>query len=637
MEGAPVNRGSNTLRALCVLVASMLLASFLGPAEVAPQPASAQDPQDPMAAWPQQTVDGRKVDWRAIGERSVLVSFFSLRMEGLEPYLRALQSVHDQRKAANLEMVAVCIDAVPAADVAARMKQLTVTVPVVLDAGGVLREGYKPTAMPHSYFFAEKQRYLGDLPGFPTDGYPTPTIFYANLLRRAVGLDQEIGGDPTREPWPVVPAFAIEGTTVSDQSLRGTTWLLAFVASDCDKCKAQLDYFRTLHRELEGQKVEFHVVLVDEQADPARFRADRQLPFAVHADRGGKVRQALHYRGFVPDTLVVDAEGRIRFRHLVFDEEQPPLYRMELKHLLGMPNPPLLKGIGPSGERRCMICHEREYFDWLASGHAGAMRTLQAQGQAENPECVQCHVVGWDKPGGYNANQGARAHLLANVQCESCHGDGGPHLVQDRSTREITAATCTPCHDEKHSLNFDFDRFRDLVSHQSNLLGATPEQQRELAARRDAIRRTLLEPEGAYVGASACKDCHEGQYERWSNSAHAKAVASLKGQQVTDPACARCHHTGLERTWVGRETPKAGDPLAAGVQCEACHGPGERHVKATSPEQHRATITGMGAKCEECVIAQVCTNCHDPKNDPDFDLKKALPPMRALCRPAAGK
>ncbi|MEY4673838.1 MAG: hypothetical protein RL148_1622 [Planctomycetota bacterium] len=633
-----MNPHHNALRAVGLLLLSMLAASFVMPTGTnGPAAAVVQDPADPMAQWPQVTVDGRKVDWRSFQTRSVMVTFFSTRMSDLVTYLQALQLVYDERKQANLEVVAVCTDNDPAAQVAALLKQHGITVPVVVDAKGVLREGYKPQSMPHSYFFAEQQRYLGDLPGFPEEGYPSRQVFYANLVRRAVGLDVAVEGDPLRNPWPVVPAFSIPGTSVTDQSLRGTTWLLAFVATDCDKCKAQLDWFKSLHRELAGQKVEFHVVVVNEDVDPARFRTERDLPFAVHADRGGAVRRALHYRGFVPDTLVVDTEGRIRFRHTVFDEEQPPLYRMELKHLLGMPNPPLLKATGPSGERRCMVCHEREYFDWLSSGHAHAMRTLQAQGQADNPECVQCHVVGWDKPGGYNANQGARAHLLANVQCESCHGDGGPHLVKDRSTRAITAATCTPCHDEKHSLNFDFDRFRELVSHQSNLLGATPEQQRELAARRDAIRRTLLEPEGSYVGASACKDCHQGQYERWQGSGHARAVQRLTGQQVSDPACARCHHTGLERTWAGRETPKAGDPLAASVQCEACHGPGERHVKAGSAEQYRATILGMGAKCEECVIAQVCTNCHDPKNDPDFDLKKALPPMRALCRPPATK
>jgi hypothetical protein len=71
-----------------------------------------------------------------------------------------------------------------------------------------------------------------------------------------------------------------------------------------------------------------------------------------------------------------------------------------------------------------------------------------------------------------------------------------------------------------------------------------------------------------------------------------------------------------------------GDAMATavltGVQCEVCHGPGEDHVNAPAALK-KETIYGITDQCSFCVIQGVCATCHDAKNDPHFDIEKALP------------
>jgi peroxiredoxin len=623
---------SITLRPLTwgVLVATplLVLSSWRG---------APQDPvRKPPAQFPSVAVDGRAVDWERLGEKSVLVAFFSMRMQGLVPCLQSFQEVYEERREANLEVIGVSIDSDNRHGLRAFLDEQGFTFPVLVDPDRTMLTAYRPTAIPQAYFFAEQGRYLGDLPGFPEEGSPTPAAFYTNLLRRAIGLDVLLENDPSSIPWPEIPSFAIPQTDISRDSLRGTSYVLAFVAADCDRCREELEFFRTLHLEFADQGLEFVTVLVSEGVDPQRFRRERRLPFPVYTDEDGTLRHTLHYRGFVPDTLIVDGSGRIRYRHTAFDEEQPPLYRMEIRRVLGLENPPILKRSGPSGVRRCTVCHEREYFDWRATGHARAMRSLQAIGAAGKPECVRCHVVGWDQPGGFNSATSARTHLLGDVQCESCHGNGGPHLARDGEPYPVTAEACASCHDEEHSLAFDFDKFVGLVDHSRNLFDLSGQQREEAAALREEQRRALLEPDGAYVGAADCRECHPSQFDRWQGSPHAQTLGRLSSGERGDATCLRCHTTGFERQWSNQGLAGPSDGMAASVQCEACHGPGDRHTAAGSPAELRETIIGLGDRCPECVIRQICVSCHDQTNDPEFDLKAGLLAVRRLCSGGAG-
>lgn len=90
------------------------------------------------------------------------------------------------------------------------------------------------------------------------------------------------------------------------------------------------------------------------------------------------------------------------------------------------------------------------------------------------------------------------------------------------------------------------------------------------------------EPAGAatYVGAEACRDCHEDQFKTWDNNPHHGA------QTDTNPA--------------GKE-----------VQCESCHGPGSLHVDAAGDKSNPGFHTIRNLKTMRAEDASnVCVTCH---------------------------
>ena len=114
------------------------------------------------------------------------------------------------------------------------------------------------------------------------------------------------------------------------------------------------------------------------------------------------------------------------------------------------------------------------------------------------------------------------------------------------------------------------------------------------------------------MGAETCQRCHAEIYERWNETAHARAFESLALQDKwDDPACAVCHTTGfgVADGMNAEET----NPQFWNVQCEACHGMGTDHP---GPEE--------GGRALRPVTESVCVTCHDEANSPDFDLATYL-------------
>lgn len=136
-----------------------------------------------------------------------------------------------------------------------------------------------------------------------------------------------------------------------------------------------------------------------------------------------------------------------------------------------------------------------------------------------------------------------------------------------------------------------------------------------------------LEQGRAFVGAKACRTCHEPQGNQWSSSRHASAYVSVASRdRWFYPLCVSCHVTGLGRSSgfeLGDEpltlharfpgVPPPGADMAPplgmeGVQCEACHGPGSAHAEAPS-------AAGL---IEKTPPVSLCVECHDPRNSPGF-------------------
>jgi len=98
-----------------------------------------------------------------------------------------------------------------------------------------------------------------------------------------------------------------------------------------------------------------------------------------------------------------------------------------------------------------------------------------------------------------------------------------------------------------------------------------------------------------YVGAEKCKMCHKVQFASWENTVHAKATDAAKASTDREFSadCLKCHATN------------ASEELA-GVQCEACHGPGNDYKKMSIMKDVEA------AKANGLVIPtqETCDGCH---------------------------
>jgi hypothetical protein len=142
------------------------------------------------------------------------------------------------------------------------------------------------------------------------------------------------------------------------------------------------------------------------------------------------------------------------------------------------------------GSKQCKSCHEESYRIWKKSGHAKAFETLEQLDPPRNhdPECLSCHVVGWNAQRffpydiGYKSQE--KTPELIDVGCESCHGPGEFHCKAEEGSDEakmekyrkaaiVTKADaeknqCRTCHDGDNSPDFNFPKYWPFVEHYEN-------------------------------------------------------------------------------------------------------------------------------------------------------------------------
>ncbi len=147
----------------------------------------------------------------------------------------------------------------------------------------------------------------------------------------------------------------------------------------------------------------------------------------------------------------------------------------------------------------------------------------------------------------------------------------------------------------------------------------------------------LLAQDYKYIGAAKCKMCHNSeksgfQYKIWSESLHAKSIATLSNEKsleyakkngiadpAKDPTCLKCHSTASSVKAEQIETLT----VAEGVSCETCHGPGSVYKSMSIMKvRDQALKNGLIIPTKE-----VCIKCHNEKNPffkPfDFEVAKA--------------
>ena len=144
------------------------------------------------------------------------------------------------------------------------------------------------------------------------------------------------------------------------------------------------------------------------------------------------------------------------------------------------------------GSEACGDCHTTAFEIWKNSGHFKAtdsiVKPTNDRGSIArhfDPECVSCHVTGWD-PQKYEPFETGYWSLektpkLVGSGCENCHGPGSEHVhaengdadatllnklrEQMRLPLKVAEAKCVECHDTDNSPEFKFEKYWEEVRH----------------------------------------------------------------------------------------------------------------------------------------------------------------------------
>lgn len=155
------------------------------------------------------------------------------------------------------------------------------------------------------------------------------------------------------------------------------------------------------------------------------------------------------------------------------------------------------------GADKCGECHTTAYEIWEKTPHADAFESLDPVHERlgferlngiprmHDPECLSCHVTGWNPQEYFRYRSGflneefaelpknrMLDQLLRGNQCENCHGPGSAHvqLAEDGAEGDIgvsvrvtleqsKAGMCESCHDIDNSPDYDFEKYWEEVKH----------------------------------------------------------------------------------------------------------------------------------------------------------------------------
>jgi hypothetical protein len=156
-----------------------------------------------------------------------------------------------------------------------------------------------------------------------------------------------------------------------------------------------------------------------------------------------------------------------------------------------------------------------------------------------------------------------------------------------------------------------------------------------------------------FAGSEACAGCHTAATEVFLKTPHSHATQTLVDlvpPRHFDPECLSCHVTGWEPQkyypfisgYMGLEAT----PEMVGNGCENCHGPAARHVAAENGEIEvdEAELESLrealrlkivpnegnkdGQVFDKGKVVQMCMQCHDLDNSPEFDFQLYWPHVK---------
>ena len=163
-----------------------------------------------------------------------------------------------------------------------------------------------------------------------------------------------------------------------------------------------------------------------------------------------------------------------------------------------------------------------------------------------------------------------------------------------------------------------------------------------------------MHPSGwLFAGSEACADCHTAATDVYLRTPHSHATETLvhlDPPRHFDPECLSCHATGWEPQkyypFTSGFLGLKATPVMVGNGCENCHGPAADHVAAENGEidatdeeleAFRAALrlkivenegNKEGQEFAKGKVVQMCIQCHDVDNSPDFDFQAYWPHVK---------
>jgi len=179
-------------------------------------------------------------------------------------------------------------------------------------------------------------------------------------------------------------------------------------------------------------------------------------------DDGNRIRdfshEAFKLTADVPDAPALDGW----YAQYTAKLKEDYLRRVEIRKTLNTGTPDYV------GAEACKTCHPAEHEKWSSTKHSHAWAALEGVNKIFDPNCVGCHSVGYEKPGGY-IDPSITSHL-SNVQCENCHGAARAHVDSGGSKPVANKGwqpqkMCAQCHIGSHSPSFKFENYWPKIMH----------------------------------------------------------------------------------------------------------------------------------------------------------------------------
>ena len=302
-----------------------------------------------------------------------------------------------------------------------------------------------------------------------------------------------------------MPDVALAGT-IRNAAFSACDFKVLLVQSEPESCKALAMRFPV-----------FDLVVTAGGAGDPTLRPEAIKSGSGHTTQMIQCGVKGMYVGVVGVDFEANGSSSINYQRVALDasfEDSEPVkevfidYQNELKLLW---TSGLLEDIKPRdhhsghkfmGSESCRDCHDAEYDIWKdgiegdGGPHAKATADLTDPGERVwvkrhfDPECVSCHVTGWNPQNYYPYKTGytdlKKDVLLHGNGCENCHGPGSGHIAAEDGVDEALkmkmreqvrvtideakARTCYQCHDLDNSPDYaeaedGWDKYWPTIEH----------------------------------------------------------------------------------------------------------------------------------------------------------------------------